>query len=77
MKMKPEYYEQYRKVGTRISYYRKLHGLSQLQLAEKVNISRTHMSRIETAECAVSLDVLFRLADALQEDVYKFFLFND
>ena len=74
--MKQDYYEQYRKIGARISYYRKLHGLSQLQLAEKVNISRTHMSRIETAECAVSLDVLFQLADALKEDAYKFFLFD-
>ena len=30
-----------------------------------MNISRTHMSRIETADCAVSLDVVFDIADAL------------
>ena len=74
MEMKQDYYEQYRMIGARIAYYRKIHGLSQLELAEKVNISRTHMSRIETAECAVSLDVLFCIAETLQEDIYKFFL---
>jgi len=30
-----------------------------------VNESRTHMSRIETANCAVSLDVVFDICDAL------------
>ena len=29
------------------------------------------MSRIETADCAVSLDVLFSLADALEVEPYK------
>lgn len=36
-----------------------------MQLAELINISRTHMSRIETADCAVSLDVVFDICDAL------------
>ncbi len=43
----------------------KARNLSQSQLAELANISRTHMSRIETADCAVSLDVVFALCDAL------------
>lgn len=53
-------------MGLNIAYYRKARGFSQEQLAEKADISRTHMSRIETAECAVSLDVVFDLCDALQ-----------
>ncbi len=48
-----------------IAYFRKDRGLSQSELAERVNISRTHMSRIETADCAVSLDVVFDICDAL------------
>lgn len=71
--MERENYDKYRRLGLNISYYRKLRGLSQLQLAEKVNISRTHMSRIEIAECAVSLDVLFNIADQLDIEVYKLF----
>ncbi len=69
-------FEQYRSLGLNISYYRKLNGLSQAQLAEKIEISRTHMSRIETAECAVSLDVVFKIADVFNIPVYKLFHFE-
>ena len=55
----------YKHLGLNIAYYRKARGLSQSQLAELVNISRTHMSRIEIADCAVSLDVVFDICDAL------------
>ncbi len=36
-----------RLLGLTIAYYRKLRGMTQLELAEAVNISRTHMSNIE------------------------------
>ncbi len=65
--------ENYRRLGLNIAYYRKLRGMSQIRLAELVNISRTHMSRIETADCAVSLDVVFNIADALCVEPYKLF----
>ena len=45
--MEHENQEEYRKLGLNISYYRKAAGLSQIQLADKIDISRTHMSRIE------------------------------
>ena len=53
------YTERYRRLGLNIAYYRKLRGFSQEKLAEIVDISRTHMSRIETADCAVSLGCCF------------------
>ncbi len=58
--MRNNQFSKYRSLGLNIAYYRKDRGLSQSELAERVNISRTHMSRIETADCAVSLDVIFR-----------------
>lgn len=39
--------EQYKQIGLNIAFYRKLKGLTQLQLAERIGISRTHMSNIE------------------------------
>ena len=63
--MQKEHRDRYRHLGLNIAYYRKERGLSQIRLAEMVEISRTHMSRIETAECAVSLDTVFRICDAL------------
>ena len=71
--MRIGYTERYRRLGLNIAYYRKLRGLSQEKLAEIVDISRTHMSRIETADCAVSLDVIFALADALGVETCKLF----
>ena len=67
----------YKHLGLNIAYYRKARGLSQSQLAELVNISRTHMSRIEIAVCAVSVDVVFDICDALGIKPYQLFDFRE
>lgn len=74
--MKKNQVEKYKLLGLNIAYYRKAKGLSQSRLAELVNVSRTHMSRIETADCAVSLDVVFDIADALCVSTDKLFDFR-
>lgn len=66
----------YKYLGLNIAYYRKEKGLTQSELAELVNISRTHMSRIETADCAVSLDVVFDICDVLRVNPSKLFDFR-
>ena len=68
--------EKYKHLGLNIAYYRRERGLSQSALAELVNISRTHMSRIEMAECAVSLDVVFSICDILHVTPEKLFDFR-
>lgn len=75
--MQKQQQSKYRQLGLNIAYYRKQRGLSQLQLAESINISRTHMSRIETADCAVSLDVVFEICDVLSVTPNKLFDFRD
>ncbi len=55
----------YFEIGQRIRKFRKAHSLSQEELAEKVGISTTHMSHIETGNTKLSLPVLVLLADAL------------
>lgn len=75
--MERQQYDKYRFLGLNIAYYRKQRGLSQSKLAELVNISRTHMSRIETAECAVSLDVVFDICDVLNIRPEKLFDFRE
>jgi transcriptional regulator with XRE-family HTH domain len=75
--MKREHFEEYKKLGLNIAYYRKEQGLSQIRLAEAADISRTHMSRIENNDCAVSLDVIFGVAKALNIPVMKLFDFRD
>ena len=75
--MQQKQHEKYRHLGLNIAYYRKQKGFSQSQLAELINVSRTHMSRIETADCAVSLDVVFAICDALCINPCKMFDFRD
>ena len=74
--MKKDQLDYYKKLGLNIAYYRKLNKMSQSQLAEQIDISRTHMSRIETAECAVSIDVVFSICDALNIQPSKLFDFR-
>ena len=56
----------YYKIGQKIRKIRKAHGLSQEELAEKVNISTTHMSHIETGNTKLSLPVFVDIAAALE-----------
>ena len=75
--MKNIYHEKFKLLGLNIAFYRKSRGLSQIRLAEMIDISRTHMSRIETADCAVSLDVVFAICDVLKINPSNLFDFRD
>ncbi len=55
----------YYEIGQRIRRYRKALNLSQEELAEKVGISTTHMSHIETGNTKLSLPVLVDLSNVL------------
>ncbi len=75
--MKNEHQYILKRIGLNIAYYRKLKGYSQSKLSELANISRTHMSRIETAECAVSIAVLIDLCNALDIELKDIFDFRN
>ena len=75
--MNRKFEEEYKKLGLNIAYYRKEKGLSQMQLSEAADISRTHMSRIENSDCAVSLNTIFSIACALGIPVSKLFEFRN
>lgn len=64
----PKHEREYKMIGLNVAYYRKLNGISQLQLAEKIGVSRTHVSNIEAPNMptAVSLETLLEIADALK-----------
>ena len=74
--MEKLYADEYKRLGLNIAYYRGLRNLTQMQLAEKIDISRTHMSRIETCDSSVSLDLIFSIAKVLDVEVYKLFQFK-
>lgn len=57
-------------LGIAIAALRKMRGMSHEQLAEKANVSRSHISAIEAPGMVrpFSLDVFFNIADALDID---------
>ena len=59
--------EKYIRMGLNIALQRKLKKMTQVELAEAVNISRTHMSNIEAPNMItpVSLEVIFDIANVL------------
>ena len=72
--MKEEYYGLYRRVGLKISYYRKLRELTQDQLAEKIGKSTAFIGAVEAPNInrTISLDTLFDIAKVLDVPPYKF-----
>ena len=65
-----------KEIGARIRELRKENGLSQLELADKVGCSETHLSNIETGTTKVSLSALVRIANALSVSVDNFLADN-
>ena len=77
--MKPIYESEYRQLGLKIAYYRKLRGLTQEQLAEKIDRTPAFIGHVEVPNIikAISLDTLFDIARVLDVPVHKFFLFDE
>lgn len=75
--MKKEYKPLYEKFGLNVVYYRKRKKLTQLQLAELVEIDRSHISAIELGNVGVSFDVIFKLCEVLETEPKNLFDFRD
>lgn len=77
--MKEIYLPEYRQIGLKIAYYRKLRGLTQEQLAERIDKVPAFIGHVEAPNIdrAVSLDTLFDIAAVLDVPAYKFLLFDD
>lgn len=59
--------KEFAQLGRAIAYYRKIRNMTQDELAEAVNISRTHLCNIESPNVlkSASLNTLFNISDAL------------
>lgn len=64
---------QYKMIGARIVYYRKIRGMTQEYLAEIVGISPQYLSKIENGNYrkSVSFSVLMRIAEKLNIKIEK------
>ena len=77
--LKASHKTKYTKLGLKISYYRKLKGLTQEQLAERLDKNLAFIGAVEAPNIdrTVSLDTLFDIADILDIPAYKFLNFED
>lgn len=78
-RMKVAYRSDYIKLGLKIAYYRKLKGLTQEQLAERINKNAAFLGHVEAPNIgkAISLDTLFDIARVLETPAHKFLDFDD
>ena len=76
--MNDEFKKNYMQIGLKVSYYRKLQGYTQEQLAEKMGVATSFIGQIEAPNIykPISLDTLFRIAKALDIHPYKFLDFD-
>lgn len=75
--MKNKNFDTWLAIGLNILHYRKEQGMTQMQLAEKANMSSKYLQRIETAASSCSLDTLIDIAEALNIPLKKLFEFKD
>ena len=77
--MKAAHMAKYKKLGLKISYYRKLRGYTQEQFAEKIDKNVSFLGSVEAPNIdrAISLDTLFDIADVLEVPAYKLLNFDD
>ena len=75
LRRRKRFIEQYREIGRKIAFYRNLRGLSQEALAEKIEVSVSHISKIEAPQIntSLSLDMLYLIAEGLDMDIAAFF----
>ncbi len=77
--MKAIYEREYLQIGLKIAYFRKLRGLTQEQLAERIDRTPAFIGQVEAPNIskAVSFDTLFDIASVLDIPAYKFLMFDD
>ncbi len=71
--MNDKYYVEYRKLGLSVAYFRKLNGLTQRDVADKMDVSYETISRIENANTGITLDMLLALSAAIKTPLSELF----
>lgn len=75
--MRKEYKKLYEKFGLNVVYYRKAIRKTQLELAELLDIDRSHISAIELGNVGVSMDLIFKMCEVFGIKPKELFDFRD
>lgn len=63
--------------GKNVRKYRIEKGFSQEEFADKVGLHRTYISAVERGRRSISLDNIKKIANSLEIEIYKLFIFNE
>lgn len=79
MEMISIYTFRYRQIGRKIAYYRRLRNLTQEELASRINISTSTLSKIECGRYNnnLSLSMLLAIADGLNIELSILVTFDE
>ena len=69
----------YKQIGNKVAYYRKLRNLTQDELADRVNISVSSISKLERGKYNnnIPLSMLIMIAEGLRIDVSMLVSFDE
>lgn len=65
-----------KKFGIKLAYIRKQQKISQMKLAEKVNMNFNYIGQIERGEANATIHTMKLLADALDVELKELFTFT-
>ena len=68
----------YKRIGAKVAYFRTSNGLTQEEMAARVHLSRSTLSKIEHGNYnrSISLDLLMDIADGLGIDLSMLFVLD-
>lgn len=68
----------YKRIGAKVAYFRISNGLTQEEMADRVHMSRSTLSKIEHGNYnrSISLDLLLDIADGLGIDLSMLFVLD-
>ena len=69
----------YKQIGNKVAYYRKMRNLTQDELADRVNISVSSISKLERGKYNnnIPLSMLIMIAEGLRIDVSMLVTFDE
>jgi transcriptional regulator with XRE-family HTH domain len=69
---------EFKKIGLKIAYFRKVKGYTQEGLAEIMGVATSYIGAIEAPNMdkSISLTTLFKIADILETPAWKFLNFD-
>ncbi|MBN6206729.1 helix-turn-helix transcriptional regulator [Ralstonia pickettii] len=65
------------KLGSKLKAIRKSKNYTAMELAEKVNVSQAYISKIENDKASPNLEMLNKVLEAMDSDIYTFFSYNE